>query len=363
MELTGDLSDFALADILQILGLARKSGTLLLESGELKGIVCVDDGRIVHARLRPGESLADRLVREGLISSDCLHLLMKVAAGGIWTLRSLILDSGALSVHKFEAISQLQLRDCIRRLLSLEKGSFGLALNQLDVGDLLEEDVLPVGLEVSEVLLGAAQTIDEASCEGYSEAAGVALAQPGLVESSSGREGSTLLCSLLAELRSYSFEAEVSLLVMRYASEVASRGVLFVVKEDRVCGLGQFGVPALRSGKSADEMVRDIMIPIGGHSVFDDVIKTGQPFIGKLPDNYWHARMLEAIGGNGIPLFAFVLPITCNEQPVFLLYGDNYPGVSQVKGLDELMALVNQASIVLEKIVLEKRLRELSDAA
>jgi hypothetical protein len=355
MELTGDLSDFALSDILQILGLARKSGTLSLESGVLKGTICVDGGRIVHARVRPGESLADRLVREGFISSDCLRLLMKVAADGVWTLRSLVLDSGALRQSQFESVSQFQLRDCIRKLLCLEKGRFYLALNQLDVGDLLDEDVLPVGLDVSDVLLGAAKTIDEARVSGGEVDCNLQQQSEVQLDSPSAHEGGSLL-SLLAELRSYSFEAEVSLLVMRYASEVASRGVLFVVKGDRVCGLGQFGV------NNADRIVRQIVIPLGERSVFDDVISTGQPFIGRLPNNYWHTRMLEAIGGNGMPLFAFVLPITCNEQPVFLLYGDNYPGVSEVRGLDELVALVNQASIVLEKIVLERRLKELSNS-
>ena len=37
MELSGNLSDFGLADILQILSLSRKTGTLALAAGSVSG--------------------------------------------------------------------------------------------------------------------------------------------------------------------------------------------------------------------------------------------------------------------------------------------------------------------------------------
>ena len=49
MHLNGDLSDFALADILQILSLGRKTGTLLVENGSLKGRIVIEAGRITGA--------------------------------------------------------------------------------------------------------------------------------------------------------------------------------------------------------------------------------------------------------------------------------------------------------------------------
>ncbi|MGH9829727.1 MAG: DUF4388 domain-containing protein, partial [Blastocatellia bacterium] len=44
MELSGNLSDFALTDILQILALSRKSGTLALESGGSAGLIVIERG-------------------------------------------------------------------------------------------------------------------------------------------------------------------------------------------------------------------------------------------------------------------------------------------------------------------------------
>lgn len=386
MELSGDLSDFALTDILQILALSRKSGTLSLQSGELCGTIVIERGRITHAAVDTGDSLAERLVRENRITGDALVRLREIGAagGGVWTLRSLLLESGLLTPDDLEEIARRHIHDVVGILVRLEKGRFGIDLNQIEPIAPLEEVGITEGLDVGEVLLGAAKEIDEDSKEhdlyqrglsafadaqaadsAYSLESGMSrydekaerLAEQQALARESQR--SHLLCSMLAELRSHSFEAEVSLLIMRYASEVASRGVLFVVKNNEICGLGQFGVAAGGFGKSADERVREIHIPIGKRTIFDEVVRAGQPYIGELPSNPWHDEMLKRIGGNGIPLSVFALPLVCNDEPIFVFYGDNYPGHAELTGIDELVALVNQASIVLEKLILERMLEEI----
>src|SRR5215471_297026 len=385
MELSGDLSDFALTDILQILALSRKSGTLSLQSGELCGTIVIERGRITHAAVDKGESLADRLTRENRITKEVLAKLKEIGGGGgVWTLKSLLLESGLLAPEDLEDVARRHIHDVVGVLVRLEKGRFGIDLNQIDPIAPMEEVGISEGLDVGEVLLGAAKEIDEDTKEetiyqreltvfaeaqvaeaGYSVETGMSRYDDKVErmtqEQALARESqrSHLLCSMLAELRSHSFEAEVSLLIMRYASEVASRGVLFVVKNDEICGLGQFGVAGAGHGKSADERVREIHIPIGKRTIFDDVVRAGQPYIGDLPTNPWHDLMLEKIGGNGIPLSVFALPLVCNDEPIFVFYGDNYPGHSDLTGIDELVALVNQASIVLEKLILELMLEEI----
>jgi len=385
MELSGDLSDFALTDILQILALSRKSGTLSLQSGDLCGTIVIERGRITHAAVDTGDSLAERLVRENRITREALVTLREIGAGGgVWTLKSLLLESGLLAPEDLEEVARRHIHDVVGVLVRLERGRFGIDLNQIDPIAPLEEVGISDGLDVGEVLLGAAKEIDEDTKEerlyqrelsafantqaaegAYSLEGGMSrydekverLAEQQALARESQR--SHLLCSMLAELRSHSFEAEVSLLIMRYASEVASRGVLFVVKNDEICGLGQFGVAGAGHGKSADERVREIHIPIGKRTIFDDVVRAGQPYIGEFPSNPWHDELLNKIGGNGIPLSVFALPLVCNDEPIFVFYGDNYPGHAELTGIDELVALVNQASIVLEKLILERMLEEI----
>jgi hypothetical protein len=385
MELTGDLSDFALTDILQILALSRKTGTLSLESESVRAKITIEGGRITHAARWPGEALAERLVRERSLSAGDLAKLKQIGQDslGVWTLDSLILESGLMQQDRLESAARRHIQEIVGDLLRLEKGRFGIDLNQPRKLDTLSEVRLRDGVEVGEVLLGIAKELDEdrrdamlpahdmAEWQGLGDSAilseggewekALASKNGHKVESQLEQQSdrSSLLCSMLAEMRSHSFEAEVSLLIMRYASEVATRGVLFVVKDTVIAGLGQFGVSA-GEGRSADERVREICIPIDARTLLGQVACAGEPYIGDMPEGQWYSEMLKKIGGNGVPMSVFALPLMCNDRPVFIFYGDNYPGTEKMIGLDELVALVNQASVVLEKIVLERRLDEIN---
>ena len=388
MELTGDLSDFPLTDILQILALSRKTGTLALEAGVMNGRIVIEQGRITQASLRPGGTFADRLIQESTVTSDVLGDLRRVGGGetDVWTLETLLVESGVMTTQEVEQAAKRHIQHVVAALVCLERGRFGIALNQAGFQDAMTDVRLDEGLDIGEVLLEAATERDEGSRRGVEHpgmglrelletderpsvgldgdaqdrSQGVMTSPPSPRTWSHGtsNDDDRSLYSFLAELRSHSFEAEVSLLIMRYASEVVSRGVLFVVKETEICGLGQFGIDVDDlDHRNADERVREITIPLGGKSLFDNVVRRGEPFIGRITESYWHTEMLSHIGGHGRDLIGFALPIMCNDKPVFILYGDNYPDMRELVGIDALVTLVNQASIVLEKIVLERVVR------
>lgn len=385
MELTGDLSDFALTDILQILALSRKTGTLSLESDDISGQITIEGGRITHASRWPGEALSERLVREQCLTATDLARLRQIGEQdtGVWTLDSLILESGLMVQDRLESMAKSHIQEVVGYLLRLEKGRFGIDLNQPKMVEALSEVRLRNGVEVGELLLGIAKDIDEDGRDArpsqtetwelqdfgenpiFAEAVrshngnGSHAAPPPVTEQQINQQSDriSLLCSMLAEMRSHSFEAEVSLLIMRYASEVATRGVLFVVKDNIIAGLGQFGVNG-SEGRSADERVREIQIPVAADTLFGQVVARGEPYIGRMPEGYWYSELLGKIGGIGAPISVFALPLMCHGQPVFIFYGDNFPGGSKMIGLDELVVLVNQASVVLEKIVLERMLED-----
>ena len=385
MQLTGDLSDFALTDILQILALSRKTGMVLLEGAGWAGRITIENGRITEATLQPGESLTESLSLAGLLGPHQNSL----AANADLTqqqLEKLLVSTGILTRNGLVAAIKRHTQRVIGKLVRLEKGHFSIALGELmraqtDSGSRLNE-----GLDVGEALLYAAHEQDEAYKERESsqqqEDPGVSLTggrdtRP-LVSHHQARlaqfvnddaaepenlSRSNLLCSLLAEMKQHSFEAEVSLMIMRYASELATRGILFAIKDSTLCGLGQFGLSHGKDGKSADEMVRQLRLPLDADSVFARVVRTGEPFVGEMPDNYWFSELLTRIGGYGRELKLFVLPLTCNESPAFVIYGDNYPGQSELKGVRELVALASQASLVLERIALQRRVSQLESGS
>jgi len=393
MQLTGDLSDFALTDILQILALSRKTGMVMLEGAGWTGRIVVENGRITEASLEPGESLADSLTLAGLIRPE--YPTMSAPIGEITQsqLEKLLVGSGILTRNGLIAAARRHTQRVIGKLVRMEKGRFSIALGEAMLPPPSDSSRLGEGLDVGEALLFAAHEQDESYREREplapsqeDDPAGVSLnggrdtrplvtraeaqnAYSGEMVADEDRDGSeshdrsSLLCSLLAEMKQHSFEAEVSLLIMRYASELATRGILFAIKDTNLCGLGQFGLNHGKDGKSPDELVRELCLPLDGDSVFARVVRTGEPFVGEMPDNYWVAELLTRVGGFGNQLELFLLPLTCNESPAFVLYGDNYPGQTELKGVRELVALASQASLVLERIALQRRVLQLESGS
>lgn len=383
MELNGDLSDFALTDILQILALSRKTGTVLLENGTLAGKIIMEGGRITHASIWPGESFVDALAKRELLGVEMLAKFKEIGmqGGGIWTVETLIVESGMMSQAALQVEARRHIQRVVGRLVGIEKGKFGIAVNEASVPNLLDEVKLSDGLEVDQVLLRSAKESDEArrderlyeeslidsgrqdfdATEETSELTdiGSQLSNRTMTPAENGySQRSQLLCSLLAELRFHSYDAEVSLAIMRYASEVATRGILFVVREFELAGLGQFGLSANAPNGTADRFVRGLRIPLDVDSLFSRVVRNGLPFVGPMPRDYWNMEILSKLGGLDHDLSLFALPLVCNDRTVFVVYGDNYPGGTDLKGISELEALASQASLVLEKISLERRLMD-----
>lgn len=386
------MSDFALTDILQILALSRKTGTLSLESGSVKGRVIIEQGKISHAWMRPGESFVENLARRSVVRADLLEKLHRIAvdANGVWTFRSLIVESGILGEGALERAAEMYFRGVVGRLVATEKGKFGIILNECNLVDSLREVKLSTGLDVGEVLLESAKYQDEAYKDaGWENKAVARPLSPRPPEESQSESGVNLkdfilsindgkgaedadvnevvtsasfrlsrLTSLLSELRSQYAESELSLLLLRYASEIASRGVLFLVAENEARGFGQFGVGRIGNGKNPDQVVRGIHIPLNAECVISKVAKSGQSYIGKMPAGYWNAEILARIGGTGEHISMFAVPLVCNGQVSYVIYGDDFPGRGGLSGVSELIAFVNLTGIALEKLALERIMSE-----
>jgi hypothetical protein len=158
------------------------------------------------------------------------------------------------------------------------------------------------------------------------------------------------------ELRFPTATAEVTLLILRYASEVVNRAVLFMVKKEEVRGLGQFGIEL--KGKSADQVVRNIKIPLNQPSVFLSVIEGRRSYLGALESNPSHTYLVNELGG-AMPDAVITIPLVVDGKVALVVYGDNLPERRPVRGMDTLEIFMNQAGMALEKALLEKRIAEL----
>ncbi len=166
--------------------------------------------------------------------------------------------------------------------------------------------------------------------------------------------GISLLRGMLEELNDPALGGGIILLVLRFASEFMNRAVIFIVKRDKIVGLGQFGINAV-SG-SADSIVRNMKIPRGEESLFAQVIETRISVKSGPDDGAWTRYLLDKLGGEA-PAEIFVGPIVSEGKVVALLYGDNLPGKKPIGDTDSLEIFLSQAGVAMERAFLQRKLK------
>jgi hypothetical protein len=166
--------------------------------------------------------------------------------------------------------------------------------------------------------------------------------------------GISLLRGMLEELNDPALGGGIILLVLRFASEFMNRAVIFIVKRDRIVGLGQFGIDDV-SGK-ADSIVRNMKIPRDEESLFARVIESRLSVKVGPDDGAWTRYLLDKLGGE-TPAEIFVGPLVSEGKVVALLYGDNLPGEMPIGDTDSLEIFLSQAGVAMEKAFLQRKLK------
>jgi Domain of unknown function (DUF4388) len=128
VALEGNLQDFALADVFRLLDGGAKTGTVNLERGDDRGMVCFRDGRIFFAASTWQRApLGKRLVTAGLITEKQLRQalgLMKIqkAEKAGRRLGQVLVDEGYLASKALEQFVQESLFDTLFDLFRWEEG-------------------------------------------------------------------------------------------------------------------------------------------------------------------------------------------------------------------------------------------------
>jgi hypothetical protein len=174
-------------------------------------------------------------------------------------------------------------------------------------------------------------------------------------EPKKNRKDLSLLTSMIEELSGPSTSSEITLLILRYASELMNRAVVFLVRKDDIIGLGQFGVVLKEGGE--DEKVRGIHIPLDGQSVFKNVVQKKTSFKGQMEQGQWNSYLLDQLGG-GKPIESFAAPLMSDGKVIAILYGDNLPKQEPIMETEGLEAFIRVAGFAFGKALLERRLSE-----
>ncbi len=171
-------------------------------------------------------------------------------------------------------------------------------------------------------------------------------------------DGLPLLQGMLEELNKPDLQGGVLLLILRFASEFMNRAVIFLLENDFITGIGQFGISGVRSG--GDDQVRDIRVPLQSSPMFHEPYRTAKALTFRPEPSSSDTAIFEQLGG-GIPQEFFIGPIISKNRIIGFLYGDNLPEKKPVSDTESLEIFLSQAGIAMEKSIVEKQLNERSN--
>jgi hypothetical protein len=157
MAITGNLETMQFAELLQWLGQGRKTGTLVIDGGEVEKRIHFRAGRIVStSSTDPRDYLGQYLVRQGHLTETELNAAVRQQEPEGMLLGRLLLASGKISEEALQPLLAARTRETICEIFTWREADF----HFLD-GQLPEKSFVPADLDVTGVVLEGVRRLDE----------------------------------------------------------------------------------------------------------------------------------------------------------------------------------------------------------
>jgi hypothetical protein len=157
--LQGNLKEFSLPNIFQLVKMSAKSGALTIRRGEDWGKIFFRNGQIYYAYSVPQHlPLGERLVKSGAISGEQLKaaLATQKKAGESARIGAILLESGAIDRPTLEHAVRAQIQDAAFDFFSWLDGEFEFGADER----IVDQDIL-VQMDVENVIMEGCRRIDE----------------------------------------------------------------------------------------------------------------------------------------------------------------------------------------------------------
>ena len=163
------------------------------------------------------------------------------------------------------------------------------------------------------------------------------------------------LRSMLSELNDPANRDTITLLVLRFASNVVERAGLFLATRRAFIGLGGFS--GVEGSDAFVAKVRRIQIPVDHESVFATVVHYRAAVVGPLLPTDANKRLVQGLGGEFHERPTLAVPIISGDRVAAILFGDN-PSGKPLGATEGLEIFLQQAGLAMDRALLERRLEE-----
>jgi hypothetical protein len=160
VALEGTIKDFGLADILQLIGIQRKTGLLTLDNGDEAVIVKFLDGHVVGADTKERnleDLLGSVLVRTGRITEAQLQNALRIQRETLQRLGYILVRQRFISEEDLVEALRIQVTQIVYRLFRWRHGTY--QFSPMDHMDYDTEHFQPLSAET--ILMEGARMIDE----------------------------------------------------------------------------------------------------------------------------------------------------------------------------------------------------------
>ncbi len=167
------------------------------------------------------------------------------------------------------------------------------------------------------------------------------------------------LKALLGELNEPTFDEEIPLLVLRFASAFFVRGALFSVdhKRGELVGLGAFGLGVADPGR----LVRSIKIPLAADTVFSKALQEKAGVRQHFFDSEHNLRLISTLGGPR-PREVYTAPLISPRGVECVIYADNATDARPFPDIHLLEIFLQQSAAAIERATLKNQLKRLMAA-
>ena len=157
MSIAGNLNTMQLADLLQWLSHGSKTGTLVIDNGEVEKRIYFRTGRIYSSSSTdPKEYLGHFLVSHGLITEIELAKAIEMQESNKMLLGKILVTIGAVSEPDLQRLLRLKAEESIYDIFSWHEAEFRFVDGQLPTSNLI-----PIDLDISAIILEGARRADE----------------------------------------------------------------------------------------------------------------------------------------------------------------------------------------------------------
>ena len=128
VALHGNLRDFGIAEVFQLIGQQRKTGKLVVGEGDDSIVLAFDQGRVVRGGPAGAESdsatLGRQLVRSGLLTREQFAELQNESERSARPLSDLFLATGLIELETLEEVQHLLTRETVFDVIRRQDGDF-----------------------------------------------------------------------------------------------------------------------------------------------------------------------------------------------------------------------------------------------